>query len=117
MAVGEKTECVGNFDKIVESTGRNIQLTDENDTHFYATLEFTFHHHECCRLMITNHFNLLITSQKTHKKRHDQPNERSHAQVKTSLGRIESSQRIKCSHGRNHKRAGHKRRHLIMSEL
>src|SRR5258706_168179 len=30
---------------------------------------------------------------------------------------MESSHRIKCSHGRNHERAGHERRHLIMGEL
>src|SRR6266699_648936 len=92
VAVSEKTECAGDFDRIVESLRGNVWLTNESDRRHRAALEFPFHRSECDRLMMTNHLGLCVAGWKGNEKRCDQTNERSRAQIKSGLHWMNASQ-------------------------
>ena len=79
VAVSEKTECAGDFDRIVESLRGNVWLTNESNPRHRAALEFPFHRSERDRLMMTNHLGLCVAGWKGNEKRRDQTNERSRA--------------------------------------
>src|SRR5258708_7152341 len=116
-AVGEKTECAGNLDGILEPPASNIGLPDNGDTRNGSAHESAFHCSESYRLMSANHLGLLIAGRKGNKHGRDKRSERARAQIESSLDRMESSQSIKGSDGCDYERAGHERRHLIVEEL
>src|SRR6266478_3884013 len=94
VAVSEKTQCAGDFDRIVESLRGNVWLTNESNRRHRAALEFPFHRSERDRLMMTNHLGLRIASWESNEKRCDQTKERSRAQIKSRLNPMKSPERI-----------------------
>src|SRR5436190_12804434 len=117
VAVSEKTECAGDFDRIFESLFGNVRLADESNRRHRAALEFPFHRSEGDRLMIANHLGLRIAGWKGNEKRRDQTNDRSRAQIKSRLNPMRSPERIKSADGGDNERAGHDRSQLIVCEL
>src|SRR5207253_3167407 len=109
VAVGEKTEGAGNFDRIIEPLRGDIRLTNERDTCHFAAFEFSFHGRERDRLMIANHLGLCVAGWKGNEKRRDQTNERSRAQIKSRLNPMKSPERIKSADRGDNERAGHYR--------
>ncbi|MGC3991945.1 MAG: hypothetical protein QM796_20095 [Chthoniobacteraceae bacterium] len=67
--------------------------------------------------MMPHHFRLRIAGGKSHQQRRHQPDQRAPAQIKLRLGGIQPAQLIEGPDRRNHKRAGHQRRALIVREL
>src|SRR5260370_10861690 len=59
-AVGEKTECAGNLDGILEPPASNIGLPDNGDTRNGSAHESAFHCSGRYRLLSANHHGLLI---------------------------------------------------------
>src|SRR5215469_11190202 len=88
-AIGEKTECTGDLDGIIEPAGGNIGLPNNGYTCSRSAHKSTFHRSERYRLVITDHLGLLVPGRKGHKNGRDQSNERSRAQVKLTLARME----------------------------
>ena len=67
--------------------------------------------------MIAHHLGLRIAGGKGNQKRRNQSNQRSRAQIKFRLDRMNATQRVERSDRSNDKRAGHNRRQLVVSEL
>src|SRR5436190_15843340 len=117
VAVSEKTERAGDFDRIIEPLRGDIRLTNERDTRHWSAFELSFHRRERDRLMIADHLGLRIAGGKGNQQRCDQSNERSSAQIKSRLNPMKSSERIKSAYRGDNERAGHNRGQLIMREL
>src|SRR5438552_8361407 len=94
MSVREKTERARNFDRIFESLRGNVWLTNESNRRHRAALEFPFHRSERDRLIMTNHLGLCVAGWNGNEKRCDQTNERSRAQIKSCLNRMNATQRV-----------------------
>src|SRR4029077_17591799 len=117
MSVSEKTECAGRFDRIVESLSCDIRLANERHPRHLSALEFPFHRSERDRLMMTDHLGLCVAGWKGNEEGRDQTNERSRAQIKFRLDRMNAAQRVERSDRGDNERAGHDRGQLIMREL
>src|SRR5262249_55436199 len=103
-----------NLDGIVEPVCFKIGLTDNSDARHGSASEFTFHSGERHRLVMADHLGLLVPGWKGNKNGSDQPGKCSCSQIESSLRPMQAPQAVKTSHGCNHERAGHKRRHLIV---
>src|SRR5947208_7287994 len=94
MSVREKTERARNFDRIFELLFGNVRLADESNRRHRPALELAFHSGECDRLVIANHLGLLVTRRKSNKQRCDQAHERSSAEIKFRLDRMNAAQSV-----------------------
>src|SRR6266550_4392458 len=117
MSVREKAECAGHFDRIVESLRRNIRLTDQCHTRHRSAFKLSLHRRERDRLVIADYLRLLVARRKRNQERCDQTNERSRAQIKSRLNRMNVTQRVEGADRGDNERAGYDRGQLIMREL
>src|SRR6266550_5692153 len=106
VSVSEKTECAGDFDRIVESLRGNVWLTNESNGGHRAALELPFHRSERDRLMMTNHLGLCVAGWKGNEERRDQTNQRSPTQIKSRLNRMKTAQRVERADRGDNERAG-----------
>src|SRR5256885_4555810 len=113
VSVSEKTECAGDFDRIVEPLRRDIRLTDQCHTRHRFAFKLSLHRRERDRLVIADYLRLLVARRKRNQKRCDQANERSRAQIKFRLNWMSSAQGVKRSDRGDNERAGHDRGQLI----
>src|SRR5271155_2743429 len=94
VTIGQKTQCAGHLDRIVEPPSRDIGLPDHRDTRVGSAHELTFHCSEGYRLVPSDHLGLLIASWKGNQKRRDEPGPGSRAKIKLGLDRMQLPQRI-----------------------
>src|SRR5271168_1496142 len=117
VTIGQKTQCAGQLDRIVEPPGRDIGLPDHRDTRVGSAHEFTFHCRERYRLVPSDHLGLLVAGWKGNQNGRDERSPGSRAQIKLSLGRMELPQRIEGPNRCNYERAGYESGYLIVRVL
>src|SRR5437016_8352723 len=117
VSVSEKTECAGDFDRIIEPLRRDIRLTDQCHTRHRSAFKLSLHRRERDRLVIADYLRLLIARRKRNQERRDQANQRSRPQIKLCLDWMNSAQGVKRTDRGDNERAGHDRGELIMREL
>src|SRR6202453_5115358 len=71
-AIGEKAQSTRNFDRIVETLQRHIRLTKNTDIGQFAPMKPAFHSRERDRLVMRNHFGLLVSRRKSDQQRGDE---------------------------------------------
>src|SRR5262245_31597787 len=101
MAICEEAEGARDLDRIVEMPRRNVGLTDQCDARPGTTNELPFHCGQRHRLMLADHFCLLVPRWKRNEKRGNQARDSPGAQVHFRLLEMDSAQgveRAKCSH-------------------
>ena len=117
VTIGQKTQCAGQFDRIVEPPGRDIGLPDHRDTRVGSAHELAFHCSERYRLVPSDHLGLLVARWKGNQKGRDEPSPRSRAQIELSLDRMQLPQRIQRADCCDYERACYQSRYLIVREL
>src|SRR5260370_409602 len=79
VAVSEKTESAGDFDRIIEPLRRDIRLTDQCHTRHRSAFKLSLHRRKRDRLVIADYLRLLVAGGKGNQQRCDQTNESSFA--------------------------------------